>query len=126
MSTKRQQKVNRLIQRDLSEIFQKDSLNILQGSLVTVTSVQMTPDLGMAKVYLSFFPDQEKENLIQAIQDHKSAYRGELGSRIRHQFRKIPELIFYLDDTSEVASKVEELFKKIDQPIDPDEEYKKS
>ncbi|KQS33528.1 30S ribosome-binding factor RbfA [Dyadobacter sp. Leaf189] len=123
MESKRQQKVGRQIQKDLGEIFQKDAQHLINGSIVTITAVRVTPDLGIARAYLSFLPDNKKTILLETIKENTRFIRQKLGERVRHQLRIVPHLQFYMDDTAEYAAKMELLFSDIViPPAAPDEE----
>jgi len=123
METKRQQKVGRQIQKDLGEIFQKDAQHLTVGSFITITSVHVTPDLGIARAYLSFLPDKNKKFLLETIQENTKFIRQKLAERVRHQLRIVPHLQFYLDDTAEYAAKMELLFSDlVIPPEEPEEE----
>lgn len=125
METKRQQKVGRQIQKDLGEIFQKDAQHLIIGSFITITSVHVTPDLGIARAYLSFLPDKNKKFLLETIQENTKFIRQKLAERVRHQLRIVPHLQFYLDDTAEYAAKMELLFSDlVIPPEEPEEEEK--
>lgn len=113
MESKRQQKVARQIQKDLGDIFQRDAQHLVNGAFVTVTAVRMTPDLGIARAYLSFLPEKKKDILFEGIQENMRFIRQKLGERVRHQLRIVPELQFYLDDTAEYAAKMDALFANI-------------
>lgn len=113
MESKRQQKVARQIQKDLGDIFQRDAQHLVNGAFVTVTGVRMTPDLGIARAYLSFLPEKKKDILFEGIQENVKFIRQKLGERVRHQLRIVPELQFYLDDTAEYAAKMDALFANI-------------
>lgn len=113
MESKRQQKVARQIQKDLGDIFQRDAQHLVNGAFVTVTGVRMTPDLGIARAYLSFLPEKKKALLFEGIQENTRFIRQKLGERVRHQLRIVPELQFYLDDTAEYAAKMDALFANI-------------
>lgn len=122
MESKRQQKVGRQIQKDLGDIFQKEAQHLINGSLVTVTGVRMTPDLGIARAYLSFLPDKNKGVLFEAVQENAKFIRQRLGERVRHQLRIVPDLEFYLDDTAEYAAKMDALFADIVIPPADDQD----
>lgn len=123
MESKRQQKVGRQIQKDLGDIFQKEAKHLISGSFVTITAVRMTPDLGIARTYLSFLPDKNKQLLLDSIQENTRFIRQKLGERVRHQLRIVPELQFYLDDTAEYAAKMDALFADlVIPPAEPDSE----
>lgn len=124
MESKRQQKVGRQIQKDLGDIFQKEAQHLVNGSLVTVTGVRMTPDLGIARAYLSFLPEKNKAVVFEGIQENAKFIRQKLGERVRHQLRIVPDLEFYLDDTAEYAAKMDALFADI--VIPPADEAEKS
>lgn len=111
--TTRQQKVGRLIQRDISDIFQKEAAGLVAGTLVTVTVVRMTPDLEMAKVYLSIFPFEKSTPTIEKIRQNAWQIRLALGKRVKNQLRVVPEVVFYVDDSMEYATKIESVLDTI-------------
>lgn len=112
MSTIRQQKVERLVQRALGEVFQQESRNLFAGAFITVTVVRISPDLGHAKVYLSFFHNGEKEELLKMVDSNNSRIRGILGNRIGKSVRVVPELKFYIDDSMDQVEQIDDLLKK--------------
>ncbi len=112
----RQQKFGRLIQKELSDIFQRDKRGILDNTLVTISDVDMSPDLGVAKVYISMMLAKDKTQTLEKINRGKGEIRKALGERIRKQVRVIPELIFIIDETEEKAFKMEELLKNLNIP----------
>ncbi|MVM32609.1 30S ribosome-binding factor RbfA [Spirosoma sp. HMF4905] len=122
MESKRQQKVARQLQRDLSEIFQRDVPHLFNGAFITVTSVRVSPDLSVARVYLSFLATKNRQLLLETIQEKGKVLRQHLGERVRHQLRIVPELSFYLDDTAEYADKMDKLFAGLEIPPAPAEE----
>jgi ribosome-binding factor A len=105
----RQQKVATLIQKELAVIFQRESKNMFKGALITVTVVRITPDLGFAKVYLSFFLTEDKDALLESVRSHKSTIRYELGKAVGKQLRIVPELQFFRDDSIDYAMNINEL-----------------
>jgi ribosome-binding factor A len=110
MESKRQQKVSQLLQRDLAEIFQIDMRGqFSQNGMITVTKVNITKDLSVAKAYLSLFAVSDKEAFLGEIKEKTSMIRGLLGKRIRHQLRITPELLFYLDDSLDYIENIEKL-----------------
>ena len=111
MESKRQQKISKLIQHDLGEIFLQEIPHLTPGVMVTVTQVHVTPDLALAKVYLSLFPTKDKEQRLEKINVAAREVRGLLGKRVRHQIRAIPELRFYLDDSLDYIEKIDQLLK---------------
>lgn len=123
METKRQKQYSKQIQKDLGDLFQRDFRKLFDGAFVTITDVKTTPDLGIARVYLSFMLSKDPEGLVEKIRENSSLIRGKFGNRVRHQFRVIPEFQFYVDDTAEVAQKMHELLDSLDIPeADPEEE----
>ncbi len=111
MNTQRQNKVSRLIQKEIGDIFQKEGRNIYGNLLVTVTQVRISPDLGVAKTYVSIFPSEKTEETIKLIRENSRAIRHDLSQRTRHQLRKVPELIFYIDDSLDYTENIENLLK---------------
>mgnify|MGYP000724183932 FL=1 len=111
METTRQNKISRLIQKELSEIFmlQTKSMN---GVLVSVSAVRISPDMSIARVYLSVFPSERSQEIVKNINDNMKSIRYELGTRVRHQLRIIPELKFFVDDSLDYAERIDELLKK--------------
>lgn len=111
METTRQNKISRLIQKELSEIFllQTRSMN---GVLVSVSAVRISPDMSIARVYLSVFPSERSQEIVKNINDNMKSIRYELGTRVRHQLRIIPELKFFVDDSLDYAERIDELLKK--------------
>ena len=111
METTRQNKIARLIQKELSDIFllQKKAMH---GVLVSVSVVRISPDMSYARVYLSVFPSERSEEIVKNINDNMKSIRFELGNRVRHQLRIIPELKFFVDDSLDYAAHIDELLKK--------------
>ena len=111
METTRQNKISCLIQKELSEIFllQTKSMN---GVLVSVSAVRISPDMSIARVYLSVFPSERSQEIVKNINDNMKSIRYELGTRVRHQLRIIPELKFFVDDSLDYAERIDELLKK--------------
>src|SRR5881394_2477530 len=126
MDSTRQQKFARLIQKELAEIFQRDIKSYFAGAFITVTTVRVSPDLGVAKVFLSLMLAKDKNALLEKINENRKAIRKMLGDRIRNQARIIPELIFYIDDNVEYAAKMDEIFNKIPKPAEEKNEEKTS
>lgn len=116
MDSKRQQKVARQIQKDLSEIFQKDLKGQLDGAFVTITEVRVTPDLSIARVHLSVMLAKNNAWLLEAIREKAKHIRNLLGQRIRHQMRIVPDLQFFLDDSAEYAAKMDALISSLNIP----------
>ena len=112
MESTRQKKVARLVQKELGNYFQRGSSSLSPGRIITVTVVRISPDLSLAKVYLSIFPSDNITEVLQTILDNRKVIRHELGKKIRHQLRVVPELAFFVDDTLDYVDKIEELLKK--------------
>lgn len=109
MESTRQSKVSRLIQKDLGEIFQQESRNLFNGKMISVTVVRMSPDLGLAKVYLSIFPSDKIEENLETIRRNSKKLRHILAKRVRHQLRIVPELAFFLDDSLDYIENIDNL-----------------
>ncbi len=116
MESKRQQKVARQIQKDLSDIFQREGRSWFDNAFITVTIVRMSPDLGQARVYLSFLVTKNMSLMLEKVREHGKQIRALLGQRVRHQLRIVPELFFFIDDTAEYAAKIDTLFAGIEIP----------
>lgn len=114
--TTRQQKYSKLVQKELSEIFLRDKRGILDNAFITIADVRMSPDLSVARVYISMLLAKEKDRILDNINDHKAEIRKALGNRIGKQVRIIPELIFFKDEVEENASRIEELIKNLNIP----------
>lgn len=112
MESIRQQKVARLLQKEVGEIFSRKEVKPPNGLMVSITQVRMTPDLGLAKIYLSLFPNKDREAALEEIRKKTSEVRYTLGNKVGKQLRHIPELHFYLDDSFDYAEKIDELLKK--------------
>lgn len=111
MESTRQQKIERLIQKDLSDILLRYA-RATRGTLISVSEVRISPDLSIAHVYLSIFPQDKVANTIQQVQEDTGKLRGELGRMERHQLRVIPELHFHLDETIDKMERIDELLKQ--------------
>jgi ribosome-binding factor A len=123
MESKRQQKFAGVIQEDLAAILQREGANYLPNTMVTITKVRVTPDLAIARVFLSFFNNPNNQLALQTIKLHASEIRYKLGSRIKDQVRVIPQLEFFIDDTSEYVDRMDKIFDKISkEDRQPDEE----
>lgn len=113
MESKRQQKFAGLLQEELAAIFQREGAAYLPNTLVTITKVRVSPDLGVAKVYLSFLNTNNTSLSVAEVNSHAGEIRYKLGARIRHQARVIPTLTFFVDDTNEYVEHMDKLFDKI-------------
>ncbi len=110
MST-RQNKVSKQVQKDIASIIQQYSSDMIPGKMLTVTSVRISPDLGVAKIYISVFPSSDSDKNIALLNQHKNIFRNDLGKKLRHQLRKVPEIIFYLDDSLDYLDNINKLLK---------------
>ena len=108
----RQLKVARELQRDLAEIIRSKGMAAFGGCMVTVSEVRISPDLSIAKIFVSIFPSDKAPVAMQRLEEEKRALRGELGRKVASQLRIVPELDFYLDTTLDYAEHIEELLKK--------------
>ncbi|WP_353134264.1 30S ribosome-binding factor RbfA [Pseudopedobacter sp.] len=113
MESKRQQKFARVIQKDLGEYFQREANSLIPNSMITVTKVRATPDLGLVKVFLSFFNVSDTAEAIKSIKARSSEIRYLLGKKIKDQVKSIPQLDFFIDDTNEYVDKMDKLFDEI-------------
>ena len=111
MASIRQEKIAGVLQKELGLIFQREARTICEGAMVSVTIVRVTPDIGLAKVYLSIFGSKDKEQVLKNIQDNTKQVRHILAQTVKNQLRKTPELVFYLDDSYDYARKIDELLK---------------
>ncbi|MCD8029486.1 MAG: 30S ribosome-binding factor RbfA [Bacteroides sp.] len=110
METTRQNKIARLLQKELSDIFLLQA-KAISGTLVSVSVVRISPDLSIARVYLSIFPPDKSEEMVKNINENTRSIRYELGTRVRHQLRIIPELKFFVDDSLDYLEKIDSLLK---------------
>ena len=110
METTRQNKISRLLQKGLSEIFLRQT-KAMPGVLVSVSAVRISPDMSIARVYLSVFPSEKAEEIVKNVNDNMKTIRYELGTRVRHQLRIIPELKFFVDDSLDYIEKIDSLLK---------------
>lgn len=112
MSSTRQNKVARLLQKELGDIFQKESMNFFRGALISVTVVRVAPDLSFAKVYLSIFaPSKDEKELFETVQEKAKTIRQMLAQKVAKQLRIIPELAFHIDDSIEYQENIERLLQ---------------
>lgn len=113
METTRQNKIARLIQKELSEIFMLQT-KAMKGVLVTVSVCRISPDMSICRVYLSVFPSARAEEIIKNINENAKAIRFELGKRVRYQLRIIPELKFFLDDSLDYIENIDHLLNHVE------------
>jgi len=121
---KRQKQVSGLIQEEINIIFQRMGLSMVNGGMVSISSVKITPDLLETRIYISVFNAADKNLVLKKVEERSWEIKRELATRIKHQLRRIPEIKFYLDDTLDQVFKMEELFKQIktDESKDSGEE----
>jgi ribosome-binding factor A len=115
---KRQKQVAGLLNKELSDIFQRLGISMMEGGMVSIAGVKITPDLYEARIYLSFFKIDDAVGALKNIQERSWEIKKALTARVRHQLRSMPLLTFYIDDTLDYVDKIEELFKEIkkDEP----------
>ena len=111
MQETRQNRISRLIQKELSLIFQSQT-RMMHGVMVSVTRVKISPDLSICTAYLSIFPSEKGEEILSAVTQNQATIRYDLGQRVRNQLRIIPELRFFIDDSLDYLNRIDELLKK--------------
>jgi len=121
-STVRQQKFAKLIQKELSDIFQRDKRGALDNAFISIAEVKVSPDLSVAKIYVSMMLAKDKPAVLKKLELHKKEFRKALGERIRNQARIIPELAFFIDEVEENAQRMDEIIKGLNIPPAPKEE----
>ena len=114
--SKRQKQVASLIQKELNDIFQRLDLTMIDGGMVSIASVKISPDLLQAKIYLSFFQAKNVDSSMKHIEEKSWEIKRQLALRVKLQLRRIPVLLFFIDDSLDYVFKMEELFKKINPP----------
>lgn len=107
MNSIRQNKVSRLIQKELAEIFQRESRALFRGKLISVTVVRVSKDLSVAKIYLSIFPSEDANETLSLIKQVSGQIRGALGNKVGKQLRIVPELDFFIDDSLDYIDNIE-------------------
>ena len=121
---KRQKQVAAVLEKELNEIFQRLGLTMLDGGMISIASVKITPDLFDARIYLSFFKVNNPSTTLKFIQDKSWEIKKELTDRVRHQLRSMPQLTFFIDDTLDYVDKMEQLFKEIKTQDEKNKEKK--
>jgi ribosome-binding factor A len=112
---KRQKQVAAVLSEDLNDIFRRLNLNMMDGGMVSISAVKVTPDLLEARIYISMFKVENENAALKKIESHAWEIKKELTARVKHQLRRMPVLKFYLDDTLDHVFKMEELFKQIEE-----------
>jgi len=110
MEGTRLSKIERLLQKELGELFRKQTA-MTRGTLISVSTVHVSPDLSVAKIFVSIFPSEKGKELLEAIEKNKRTIRYDLGQIVRTQLRRIPELVFYLDDSLDYVDNIDKLLK---------------
>lgn len=119
METQRQKKIAGVIQEDIVDILQRAAIEGgLKGTLISVTKVSVTTDLSIAKVYISIFPNKEAKALMEGIKSNQPLIKHELAQRTKHQLRRVPELLFFLDDSLDYIENIEKSLKGEENPIE--------
>lgn len=119
METQRQRKIGGVIQKDIVDILQKAAIDGgLKGTLISVSKVAVTTDLSIAKVYVSIFPNDKASELLEGIKSNQPLIKHELSQRTRNQLRRVPELLFYLDDSLDYIEKIEKSLQGKENPIE--------
>lgn len=111
---KRQKQIAGVIHEEMTGIFQKLGLSMIDGGLVSISSVKVTPDLLEARIYLSVFKAKDNAAVLKKVEEKAFEIKRDLAAKMKHQLRRIPEIRYYLDDTLDHVFKMEELFKKIE------------
>jgi len=119
MDTTRQQKISRLVQKELSEIFRRETAKT-RGTLVTVSSVRVSPDLSVANVRLSIFPSENAQTIIDNINRNERGIRHQLAQQVRYQLRRCPELKFHIDDSLDYIDHIDQLLAKDKKSENPE------
>ena len=117
MESNRQKKIAGILQKDLVDVLQSAARDGMKGVLISVTKVQVTADLSQAKVYLSVFPNDKRDSLLEGIKSNTSRIRHELSQRTRNQLRRVPELFFYIDDSLDYIENIHQSLRGKD--VDP-------
>jgi len=126
MESNRQKKIGGILQQDLVEVLQGAATSGgLRGILISVSKVNVTTDLSIAKVYLSIFPNKNAETLLEGIKSNTPLIRHELAQRTRHQLRRMPKLLFFIDDSLDYIEKIERSLKGEDNPIKESDQLNK-
>ncbi len=118
METQRQKKIATVIQKDIVDILQRAAIDGgLRGTIISVSKVSVTSDLSIAKIYLSIFPGKDAAALIEGIKSNKPLIKHELAQRTRNQLRRVPELLFFLDDSLDYIENIEKSLKGEENPV---------
>jgi len=113
MESRRQQQVAGVIQQEIGDILQKNGRNYYGSSFVTISGVKVTPDLLVARIFVSVFVEKERKAVIESLENNASHIRGQLGNKVKNQLRRVPELEFFLDESLDEVFKIDKLLKDI-------------
>jgi ribosome-binding factor A len=113
MESRRQQQVAGVIQQEIGDILQKNGRNYYGSSFVTISGVKVTPDLLVARIFVSVFVENKRKAVIEALKNNASHIRGQLGNKVKNQLRRVPELEFFLDESLDEVFKIDKLLKEI-------------
>ncbi len=119
---KRQRQVAGIIQENMDDIFRRLQLNMINGGMVSISTVKVTPDLLEARIYLSLYKIENQEGALKKIEGRAWEIKKELSERVKNQLRRIPVIHYYIDDTLDHVFKMEEIFKKINSERPPEEQ----
>ena len=111
MESTRQKKVSRLIQKEMADIFLRKGGELAHGKMISITKVRISPDLSVAKIYISIYPSSGSDEVMKSINDLSSRIRFEMGQKIRQQLRIVPEIAFFIDDSLDYIDNIERLLK---------------
>lgn len=111
MESNRQKKVAKVFQEELSEVFRKEAMESFKGTLLTVSDVSVSPDLSVAKIYISVFPTSHQQQILKSIKDKSAQYRSHLARSAAKTMRITPELLFYLDSTLDEMDKIDKALR---------------
>lgn len=118
METQRQKKIGGVIQKDIVDILQRAAIDGgLKGTLISVSKVNVTTDLSIAKIYISIFPVKDAQTLLEGIKSNQPLIKHELSQRTRNQLRRVPELLFFLDDSLDYIENIEKSLKGEENPV---------
>ena len=118
MNQLRIKRIESLLKEDISEMLRQWAKENTPGVLLSVSSVRVTPDLSIARVNMSIFPSDDKMAILERVKENTPSFRGELGDKVRHQLRKIPEVIFYIDEGYQHMEEIEKCLRgEVDNPI---------
>ncbi|HWR75214.1 MAG TPA: 30S ribosome-binding factor RbfA [Bacteroidales bacterium] len=112
MESTRQKKVARLVQKELAEIILHHSGELAHGKMITVTTVRVSPDLSLAKTWISIFPSDKSAEILEVLRSQVPRIRYELGQKVRNQLRIVPEIAFFVDDSNDYIDKISNLLKE--------------